>query len=97
MVVQETKLQSKESFELPGYHVARKNQTRGRREGIQSGGVATLVREGIPYRCLDLACVAPNDDTTDVTAVQLCVGARLTLINAYIPPIRGGGEADNRV
>ena len=96
MMVQETKLQANK-LELPGYHVVRKDWTRGRREGIQGGGVATLVREGIPFRCLDLTCVAPNDDTTYITAVQLCVGARLTLINAYVPPIRGGGKADNWV
>ena len=101
LLVQETKLKPSDALRIPEYHVLRKDRTRGRRRdgtdrGADGGGVATLIREGIPYRRLDTAFVAPNDDTTDAIAVQLCVGARLTFLNAYVPPIRGGGGADDR-
>ena len=90
VLVQETKLKSSDSLSIPEYHVIRKDRTRGRRRvadrGTDGRGVATIIKEGIPFRRLDNAFVAPNGGTTDAIAVQLWVGARLTFLDAYVPP-----------
>jgi len=44
-----------------------------------------------PYQFPERACIAPDDPNTDAIAVELSVGARLTVVNCYVPPNRRGG------
>jgi len=44
-----------------------------------------------PYQFPERACVVPDDPNTDAIAVELSVGARLTVVNCYVPPNRRGG------
>ena len=62
VAIQETKLRESDEFTMPGYHALRSDRKQGRRDDTQiSGGVITLLREGIAFRCLERPCVAPND------------------------------------
>ena len=98
VAIQETKLRACDNFQVRGYNTIRKDRTRGRRDGpITGGGVATLVREGLPYRSMDQQTTAANDETTDALLVE--VGDRqrkLKILNTYVPPIRQGTGRDDR-
>ena len=65
VAIQESKLKASDDFSIPGYHVLRGDRRQGRRvDTLAGGGVATLVREGISFRCPVRSRVAPNDLTT---------------------------------
>ena len=98
IAIQETKLRPQDTFRLQGFHVIRQDRTRGRRQDTQAGGgVAIAIREGIPFKRENKKYVAPNDDTTESVAVELNLGTRLRILNAYVPPIRRGDGSDDRV
>ncbi|KAF0311929.1 RNA-directed DNA polymerase from mobile element jockey [Amphibalanus amphitrite] len=95
MFLQETKLTSKDTFRIHGYHVIRRDRTRGRRaETTFGGGEATLIREGTPFTVLDSRCTAPEDETTDALQVELQCPLRIKTLNVYVPPIRASSMSD---
>ena len=89
MALQETKLTSKDRFQVRGYHTLRADRGRGRRaDTTAGGGVAILVKEGTPYTVLNERVKADEDETTDALFVEI---GGLRVVNIYIPPIRAGG------
>ena len=97
VLLQETKLTPQDTLRIRGYHVLRKERSRGRRlDAISGGGVATLIREGTSFTPMDKKCTAPNDDTSDALLVELTEPYHLQILNMYVPPIRAGSSTDTR-
>ena len=93
IMIQETKLQPHRKFKQPGYSVIRRDRKisrSGNQNQILGGGVATLVKEGLPYKVIEEDLTYSTDDCTEYLTVRIfpSVEHPITLVNVYIIPIK---------
>ena len=84
LCIQETHLKQSQNISIPGYTVIRLD-----RVDKLGGGIATFIRNGIPYTNLNIKT------NLDLQAIRLkLINGYLNVLNIYVPPDRSYEEQD---
>ena len=80
---------------LPGWQLVGRVDRVINRDGepvtTHHGGVCFLVKEDIPFQLSSIPLLAPNDLTTEASAIRISdprLHKPITLVNLYVPPTR---------